>query len=162
MSFTRYYDDPCRIKKQLQESTGVGRYQLNVPGNSRHDANPDYMEDPHYRLQKWGGNKMTNVVELESNLKGLHERLCKDDPDKNVHLTRPISRQNPQSYSQYYRTNTTYTEQSRATHPAWTYLDQDHTRWETLHVNPQENTELKCLNNLNTRTLEKDNFVPEV
>ena len=28
MSFTRFNDDPCRIKKQLQESTGPGRYIL--------------------------------------------------------------------------------------------------------------------------------------
>ena len=33
MAFTRFHDDPCRINKQLQESTGTGRYMLNVPGN---------------------------------------------------------------------------------------------------------------------------------
>ena len=29
MSFTRFHDDPCRIEKQLQESTGTGKYMLN-------------------------------------------------------------------------------------------------------------------------------------
>ena len=33
MSFTRFHDDPCRIEKQMQESTGLGKYMLNVPGN---------------------------------------------------------------------------------------------------------------------------------
>ena len=33
MSFTRFHDDECRIMKQLQESTDIGSYHLNVPGN---------------------------------------------------------------------------------------------------------------------------------
>mgnify|MGYP005660732585 FL=1 len=53
MAFTRFHDDPCRIKKQLQESTDIGRWILNVPGQG---SKPDYMNDPHIRLQKWGGN----------------------------------------------------------------------------------------------------------
>ena len=33
MAFTRYNYDDCRTKKKLQESTGPGRYSLNMPGN---------------------------------------------------------------------------------------------------------------------------------
>ena len=33
MSFTRFNDDPCRIKKQLQQSTDQCRWIMNVPGN---------------------------------------------------------------------------------------------------------------------------------
>ena len=33
MSFTRFHDDPCRIQKQLQETTDVGKYILDVPSN---------------------------------------------------------------------------------------------------------------------------------
>ena len=33
MAFCRYNYDDCRTKKKLQESTGPGRYILNVPGN---------------------------------------------------------------------------------------------------------------------------------
>ena len=65
MSFTRFKDDPCRIKKELQELTGLGRYMLNVPGNG---DKPGFMEDPHIRMQKWGSNLMTNTVNLESDL----------------------------------------------------------------------------------------------
>ena len=32
MSFTRFHDDPYRIKKQLEETTYTGRYMLNTPG----------------------------------------------------------------------------------------------------------------------------------
>ena len=50
MSFTRFHDDPCRISKQLEESTGIGKYMLNVPGNG---MSPYFMEDPYFRMQKW-------------------------------------------------------------------------------------------------------------
>ena len=76
MSFTRFYDDPCRIEKQLQESTGTGRYMLNVPGNM--GDNPCYMEDPYIRAQKWGGNLRTNTINLESDLMGLSRNLNND------------------------------------------------------------------------------------
>ena len=68
MSFTRFHDDPCRINKQLQESTDPGRYMLNVPGNG---DKPCFMEDPYIRLQKWGANLHTNTINLESELIGL-------------------------------------------------------------------------------------------
>ena len=48
MSFTRFHDDPCRVRKELQESTGPGKYMLNVPGNG---AYPSYIVDPQVRLQ---------------------------------------------------------------------------------------------------------------
>ena len=51
MAFTRFHDDEARVEKQLQESTGPGRYMLNVPGNGTH---PCFMEDPFVRLDKWG------------------------------------------------------------------------------------------------------------
>jgi hypothetical protein len=133
---------------------------LNVPGNG---LSPSYMADPHYRLQKWGGNLMTNTTDLESNLKGLHERPCRDDPKENLYTNRPASRRAGTARPRHYPTNSSATtKQSRATHPAWTYLNQDQTRWEIPFINPQENTEMKFLNNLNTRILEKDNFVPKV
>lgn len=53
MSFTRFNDDPCRIKKQLQESTGTGRYMLNKPGWG---ASPCFMDDPHIRMEQRGAN----------------------------------------------------------------------------------------------------------
>ena len=75
MSFTRFHDDPCRIEKQLQESTGTGKYMLNVPGNG---SKPCFMEDPFIRMQKWGANLQTNSINLESDLKGLTRKLNND------------------------------------------------------------------------------------
>ena len=51
MAFTRFNYDECRTKKILQESTGPGRYMLNVPGNG---CKPCLMADPQSRLQGWG------------------------------------------------------------------------------------------------------------
>ena len=48
MAFTRFHDDPCRIAKQLQESTDQGSYYLNVPGNG---MNPNFFVDSHIRSQ---------------------------------------------------------------------------------------------------------------
>ena len=48
---------------------------LNVPGNG---SKPCYIENPSCRLQKWGGNLMTNCINLESDLIGLSRNLNKD------------------------------------------------------------------------------------
>ena len=45
MAFTRFHDDPCRIKKQLQESSGPGRYMMNKPGWG---DSPCFMDDSHH------------------------------------------------------------------------------------------------------------------
>ena len=55
MAFTRFHDDPARIEKKLLESTGIGIYHLNVPGNGL-----TYIDDVNIRLQKWGANLQTN------------------------------------------------------------------------------------------------------
>ena len=75
MSFTRFHDDPQRIKKYLQESTDQGRYMLDVPGNG---PNPCFMEDPFIRLQKWGANLHSNTVNIESALIGVGDKLTRD------------------------------------------------------------------------------------
>ena len=80
MSFTRFHDDPCRINKQLQESTDPGRYMLNKPGNG---DQPCYFEDPYIRIQGWGANLRTNTINLESNLKGLNQPLSRDCMENN-------------------------------------------------------------------------------
>ena len=71
MSATRFNYTAARTAKNLQESTGPGRYMIDVPGNG---LKPCYMVDPSVRLQKWGANLMTNPVE-ESALMGIDQRL---------------------------------------------------------------------------------------
>ena len=153
MSFTRFHDDPCRIVKQLQESTGTGKYMLNVPGNG---AKPCFMEDPFCRLQKWGANLRTNPINLESDLRGLTRNLNNDCMAKNDYNQHSVASKRV-TYSSCLPT----TEQPRATDPAWTARDLEQVDWYTLPLNPQENTCMPFQNNLSTRILEKDYFVAQ-
>lgn len=149
MSFTRFHDDPCRIQKQLQESTGPGRYMINVPGNG---LKPCFMADPYMRMQKWGANLMTESIDLESRLRGMDRNL---DRDCTKYDDKPIK-----SKRVSYPTCEPFTDQTRATNPAWTARDLPQTNWYILPLNPQENTCMPFQNNLSTRILEKDSFVP--
>lgn len=148
MSFTRFYDDPCRISKQLQESTDPGRYMLSVPGNG---LTPCFMEDPYIRLQKWGANLQTNTINLESKLLGLTKILDRDCIDQKQTI-------NVNSNKVIYPTCQPYTEQPRATHPAWMVRDLEQNNFQYLPLDPQENTCFPFQNNLNTRLIERDIF----
>ena len=152
MSFTRFHDDPCRIKKELQESTGPGKYMLNVPGNG---DKPCFQEDPYIRLQQWGANLMTNSINLESDLKGLTRSTNNDCISKNNYKTHAVKSKKV-DYPSCHPT----TEQPRATHPAWMVRDLEQVDWYTLPLDPQENTCMPFQNNLSTRLLEVDNFTP--
>jgi hypothetical protein len=149
MSFTRFHDDDARIKKQLQESTFAGRYQLNAPGPGE---NLPFIEDPHMRLEKWGANNRTNGVDLESDLKGMSRKYNRDNVNENNykdHSTFTL----PQSHS----IEKSFVDQTRASHPAWTYLDVEQNRWELPFNNPQSHTEKTFENNSSSRILVKDN-----
>lgn len=153
MANTRFYYDPCRTKKSLQQSTGPGRYILNVPGNG---ADPCYIEDPQIIIQKWGANLRTNTINLESDLLGVNRKIGRDCLGKDSYTSYNV----PNSAIQYPTCNNLYTEQSRAIMPAWTARDLEQVDWYTLPLNPQENTCLPFQNNLNTRILEKDYHMP--
>jgi hypothetical protein len=145
MSFTRFHDDPERIKKQTQESSDVGRYWLNTPGQG---VNIGFIEDAHIRLQGWGANLRNNTTELESDLKGITRKLKRDADGYDKYT--PLSVFNP------YPTNTTtYTDESRATLPAWLFRDKVQPRWDVLFHNPQENTEIPFLVNVDTKMEER-------
>ena len=152
MAFTRFHDDPFRIEKQLQESTDKGRYMLNVPGNG---VNMPVVTDPYIRMQKWGGNRMTNFVNLESDLMGLNKKLSKDCKGKDEYDFNSIK----SSKINYPVNDSTITEQPRATNPAWTARDLEQPNWQILHYNPQEHACINFTTNTSTRIIEKDNFV---
>ena len=147
MSFTRFHNDPCRIKKQLLELKQQENYMPNVPGNGTH---PCFMEDPYIRLQKWGANLHNNTINLENSLLGLDSKLSKDCIE-NV-------KKMPNSNLIIYPSCQPITEQPRATHPAWTALDIEQNNFQSLYLDPQENTCIPFQNNLNTRLIERDNF----
>ena len=150
--FTRFHDDKLRIQKQLQESTGPGRYALNVPGPADKQY---YLEDPHVRLQKWGANLKTNSILIENDLRGMTRKMNRDC-------------RVPNDYKEYQKTITTddinvktlspFVDESRATTPAWEVRGMETNRWNYLHNNPQEHTCFHFQNNLSTRILEKDHY----
>jgi hypothetical protein len=149
MAFTRYHDDPYRIKAQAQDSSFSGRYNLDVPGPG---INLPFFEDPQLRLQKWGANLQTNTVGLENDLFGLTKKLNCDSLGNNYKNVAV-----PTSKLSYPVANPTV-EESRATNPAWMYRDLEHPRWETPWINPQANFEKRFHDNIQTRILEKDFF----
>jgi hypothetical protein len=158
MSFTRFHDDPDRIKKQLQQSTDVGRYRLNVPGPG---DKPIYYEDPYIRAQLWAGNIMTNTVDIETELFGLSRQLNRDSVDNYHHDKRASVATSTNEIIQCPTRNGGSVEQSRATHPAWMLRDVEQDNWNMLHFDPQENVFMPFFNNLNTRIIEKDRFVSQ-
>ena len=150
MAFTRFNDDRCRVEKQLQESTGPGRYMLDVPGNGTH---PCFMEDPFLRLEKWGANLRTNTINLESSLRGIGRPLTRDCLiSENVNYL-------PNNDPIQYPSCQPITDQSRVTNPAWTTRDLEQVNWYILPLDPQENVCIPFHNNVSTRILEKDNYV---
>ena len=151
MANTRDCYDSCRTMKSLQEATGPGRYMLNVPGNG---DKPCYMEDPYIRIQKWGANLRTNCINLESDMRGMNRRLGRDCLGKD-NYENTATKSSPIEYP---TCSNLYTEQSRAIAPARTARDLEQVDWYTLPLDPQENTCIPFLNNLNTRILEKDYF----
>jgi len=151
MANTRFKYDECRTKKELQQSTDVGRWILNVPGNG---SNPCYMEDPQIIIQKWGGNLRTNTINLESELRGVNRQIGKDSLIKDNYKNYSVS-SNPIEYP---NNSQLFTEQSRTTNPAWWYRDIQQPYWSYPQLNPQENVFCPFQNNISTRILEKDYF----
>jgi hypothetical protein len=156
MAFTRFHDDPARIRKQLQESTYLGRYQLNRPGPG---AQMPFLEDPNIRLQYWGANLQNNTVDLESEFRNLNRPLNRDLMDKNDYKSVQITSNPPLTG---YSTMQPFVEESRATHPAWTYKDKEQSKWELPLLDPQSLSHLEAPfpHQISTRILEKDYFKP--
>jgi hypothetical protein len=53
-----------------------------------------------------------------------------------------------------------FVDESRVSHPAWMYRDLEQTRWEVPFINPLVNVEKKFHDNIQTRILEKDFYIP--
>lgn len=153
MAFTRYHDDPLRITKQLQESTGAGRYQLDTPGPG---VSMPYFADPQYRLQKWGANMVSDSTNLESEFRCLGAPL-NHDYDRTYIQTNLFSG-SPYSFP----VTQEHVQESRASHPAWMYKDLEQSRWETPFINPLAHLEKEFPENISTRILAKDHYVPEI
>ena len=150
MASSRYNNDPNRIEKRNAISTFAGRYALDVPGPGE---NMSFNADPHIRISKWGANFRDNMMDINSDLRGLTRPLNRDLIDVNSYQ-KHLAQSSTISYGE-----TNYiTDDSRATHPAWTYRDIEQNRWEQPLLNPLDQLEKPFHNNLNTRILERDHF----
>jgi hypothetical protein len=150
MAFTRFHDDSCRIIKANQQSTGPGRWALDVPGNG---DKPCFFLDPQIIPQKWGGNLWSNSTDVQSSLLGIDKKLTRDCIGKHERVELPKSE--PRHYPVC---NKLTTEQSRAIMPAWTARDLEQNHAYYLPENPQAHTTMPFKNNMSTRILEKDHF----
>jgi hypothetical protein len=151
MSFTRFHDDPARIKYGLEISTYSGRYALDTPGPG---VNLPYLEDSQIRMQKWGANLMTNPINIESDLRGLTRQLNRDNIELNDYVNTAV-----ETSQKIHEKMKPFVDESRASHPAWMYRDLEQTRWEVPFINPLVNVEKKFHDNIQTRILEKDYYV---
>lgn len=145
MAFTRFNDDPVRIQKQLNESTQIGMYHLNTPGNG---INLPYIDDINIRLQKWGGNMQTNGFGIEQELRG-YRRIEKYD-------TQPFK--SPSTSSIQYNNEHFHVDETRASLPAWTFRDKTQFRPNHLFLDPQKHLFIPFENNTQSRILEKDYY----
>ena len=142
MAFTRFKDDPARVNKYLEESTSVGKYHLNTPGNG---LNNPYIEDTHIILQKWGANLQSNSLLVENELRNLNRPLTRD-----LNKHQPI---NTQMYQ--YPVKNFDIDESRTSLPAWTFRGNDFMRMD-INTRQGKTDTIPFSNNLQTRVLEKD------
>lgn len=144
-----FNNDPARLHKRLEESVFPGLWHLNTPGPG---TIPSVSDDPHIRLQYWGGNLMMDTVNLESDLKGITRTSYRGDTvDYNHHRV-------PQQPVMYPKSSP-FVAESRATHPAWQYREMDvaNRHWEYPLLNPQHTGVFYPFQrNIQTRILAKD------
>jgi hypothetical protein len=154
MAFTRFHDDPARIRKTLEESTFAQKYYLNTPGNG---VDMPFQKDPQMRLQGWGANLHSNAINLESDFRGLSRKLNHDLISQNNH-----KQYRAETIGLNYDNAAPFIDETRATHPAWMFRDLEQTRWNYSFHNVQGKTEIPFINNESTRILEKKNHVRNV
>ena len=152
MAFTRFKYDDSRTMKELQQSTDPGRWTLNVPGNG---TKPHYMEDPNIRIQKWGGNLMTNHVDIENTLWGITMNNNRDYLDQSQY--KKYVKASEKIY--YPKNSDLYVDQSRSTDPAWEYRNMEINNWleplpsiEPIQMIPHQSHQIS------SRNLEKDAY----
>jgi hypothetical protein len=156
MSFTRYNDDPIRITKRLQISTNEGRYYLNTPGWG---DKPNYINDPHIRLQGWGANYLNNAIGIENDLHGLTRKTGHDEIESNNYLKH--SAYDYTNTKSYPVNNDILVEESRAILPGFLFRDAEMYRWEKPLLDPQANIEIPFNYEMSSRIIVKDNYTQQ-
>lgn len=151
MAYTRISNDQLRINKQVQESTDVCKFALNVPGPG---LNIPFISDPHVRMQKWGANHITDIIGVENSLKNIDRHLFRESITcKDSYYTTPnIDRMN---YSQ----ESFNVLDSFITQPKWNIRDKERDRELGYPMEKNDsNIFIPFSHNLGTRLFEKDLF----
>ena len=130
-------------------------------GNTRKTKNPKTK----VVTQKQNVEKGTNQrrtggapIDIDSDLLGITRPLSKDCTKKEFPFAGVVFSMK----KEYPTCGQEITSQSRTTHPAFLYRDLEQSNRYPLFLNPQENVCMQFHNNLNTRLLERDNFIPKI
>lgn len=153
MAFTRAYDDKDRINMFQDQDYSTCSYMLNAPGNG---TKPYFIDDPQIRLQKFGGNISSNIVDVNSDILGLNRQLNRDNINTNIDTNGSL--RNDYSKISYPNMASAITDQPRAMQPAWELRDLEQKQQNFLHSDPQKNVIMNFDNNISSRILEKDNY----
>ena len=148
MAFTSIKNEPARIEKELQQSTGTGRYMLDTPGQGTYLP---MQNCPFIRMQKWGANYSPNILYLENELRGMNMPLNRDEPKFKY---KPAAMKKPD-----YPSAKAVTGQSRAVLPAWIHRDQELNRWDYPFENLQNHSYRTFANNISSRIDVKNKFM---
>lgn len=150
MAHTRINNDNKRIEQTSGINNDICKYVLGEPGSG---TKPYYFDDPHIRMQGFGGNISENIVDVNSNLLGLTRKIDRNQP-QNVY--------NDDSYSKISYPNMFghITDEPRASNPAWEVRGLENNNWAYLPKDPQAylKNKLKC--NIDSRILEKSMYKP--
>ena len=157
MSFTRFHDDPARIKKENIETSALNDYLFNVPGNTNGVRVPHF-DDPHLRLQKGGGHVMTDMVGVETMLRNSIIPLNRDDLKFNNYKRVKVPGNPYAKNIPSVNISKTIVSETRATHPVFEYREKGTYRNDYLWHNPQNFVFMPFQNNLDTNILEKDYY----
>ena len=137
-----------RPEIKTQQLYDIGNYHLSVPGNG---LQPYFMEDPHIRIQKWGGYSSTNMIDIDSSLRGIDKQLKCDVVQKSNLQTSPIY---------YPSTSLLYTENSRLISPAWNLKGVENVSSDYLHYDPRIKSSIPFVHNLSSRDMQKNSYHP--
>jgi len=136
----------ANLKSTLNSSKGTYNHEIPKTNNKFYDdINPIEQKSLDEKLEVL--NKVNNYLrKKDTNVKQVTASFSGEQ--KSIEIIRPSGE--------------ALTDESRATHPAWQYRALPQNREYPLFFNPQENTCMQFHNNLNTRLLERDNYVPKV
>lgn len=147
MSSTRFHDDELRIKDQLRRLTASCQYSLATPGNG---VSPDYIADPHIRLQKWAGYKYQDTMDIATSLRNGYSTQSECKAERLSWMKQFPVRS---------ATNQTVTDESRTQLPAWNIRGSGGHVGHILLENPQTHVDTPFPANVDTRLEARDQYI---